>query len=86
MLRACMRACYSLQEIMSAQPVGVIPRLLNVLFNYIQLASENYEVTLKVRRGRGQGVMWGRGGGGVGGGGSGSGGVGPCRVQPTTRV
>ena len=41
-------ACNS-REFLASEPVGVVPRTLMVLFSYIGLASQTYDVTLKVR-------------------------------------
>lgn len=40
-------ACNS-REFLASEPAGVVPRTLMVLFSYIGLASQTYDVTLKV--------------------------------------
>ena len=41
-------ACNS-REFLASEPAGVVPKTLMVLFSYIGLASQTYDVTLKVR-------------------------------------
>lgn len=37
------------KEFMAADPAGVVPRTLMILFSYIQVASQAYDITLKAQ-------------------------------------